>query len=1061
MTTNNKPQAHVAEKTQYLSRVHYDAKAGEHQFAVTFQYYDLETVRVLRDAVELEYLTDFFYPSPNIVQLNKPLEVDARITIRRETNIEERAVDFVNAAELTEADLDASANQVFFAMQEAYDNSLDSLKPEDDGSMSLSGKRLTNVGDPYYEMDAANKRYTDKGFADAIKDNNSVKAHATQEANRSAQSAREAANSAASSKSSSTESKAQADRAKVQADRAQTISDGVEAEGNTQVSRIQSIGEEQYQRVFTEGNKQNNRVLETGTAQSQRVTTQGDYQYSRVKAEGDTQTARVTAEGDKQFSRVEAQGEADYSRIVNISNYHFDRIEAEGAKQFKAVSDEGASQVKAVIAKGAEQVSLVNTAGTDHLSAINEAGESHLNSVNTAGDTHLKAVTAEGNKQTARVTTEGNAQHSRVLTEGNAQSERIATEGSALIETAEGEVAKATAQAVLASQHKAGAESAHTAATGEAKKAAASANEASTYLSNVQANADKATSMATNAEQYRDRCVTAETNAKASETKAASSATKAEGHATESEEAIAQTRVNAETAAEAARRAEVAAATLTGALVELGYADLSGGAYPDPYTDLNGQVRSCFWKVNVAGTVNGIDYGIGDTLVYSETLKDYYKIDNTESVTSVNGRKGAVTLSAADVGALTQAIADGRYLGKTAKAADSTLLEGKDRASIIAEARSGLAATSYGYSKGEADARFLGKTAKAADSALLEGDTKEQVIAAARSGVALAVNVYSKTDADARFLGKTAKAADSALLEGATKAAIVSEARSGLAATSYGYSKSEADGRFMKTFILEDGDGTEVAISQAKEVKFVQGSNININWTDTATGSDAAPFDLTFSVPDASTSAKGAVQLSDSTTSTSSTTAATSKALKAVADMVKAMSFEAFPVGSCFLSMTAQNPAAMLGYGTWKLITGDASLTFGDGTEQTGVASGENNPLVPLPEHTHGMSSGGHHAHSGTAASAGAHTHPLRTNPAYSSGGVSNGSINTDRSAKSDGSVALGNGSMAASSGAHTHSLSINGAGDHTHTISAAGTANATLDVRGARIAINVWQRTA
>ncbi|ENU5815588.1 phage tail fiber protein [Vibrio fluvialis] len=979
MTTNNKPQAHVAEKTQYLSRVHYDAKAGEHQFAVTFQYYDLETVRVLRDAVELEYLTDFFYPSPNIVQLNKPLEVDARITIRRETNIEERAVDFVNAAELTEADLDASANQVFFAMQEAYDNSLDSLKPEDDGSMSLSGKRLTNVGDPYYEMDAANKRYVDKGFADAIKDNNSVKAHATQEANRSAQSAREAANSAASSKSSSTESKAQADRAKVQADRAQTISDGVEAEGNTQVSRIQSIGEEQYQRVFAEGNKQNNRVLETGTAQSQRVTTQGDYQDSRVKAEGDTQTARVTAEGDKQFSRVEAQGEADYSRIVNISNYHFDRIEAEGAKQFKAVSDEGAAQVKVVIAKGAEQVGLVNTAGTDHLAAINEAGEHHLSTINSSGDSWVAAAQAE--------------------------------------------VSKAAAQAVLASQHKAGAESAHTAATGEAEKAAASANEASTYLSNVQANADKATSMATNAEQYRDRCVTAETNAKASETKAASSATKAEGHATESEEAITQTRVNAETAAEAARRAEVAAATLTGALVELGYADLSGGAYPDPYTDLNGQVRSCFWKVNVAGTVNGIDYGIGDTLVYSETLKDYYKIDNTESVTSVNGRKGAVTLSAADVGALTQAIADGRYLGKTAKAADSTLLEGKDRASIITEARSGLAATSYGYSKGEADGRFLGKTAKAADSALLEGDTKEQVIAAARSG---------------------------------------------LAATSYGYSKSEADGRFMKTFILEDGDGTEVAISQAKEVKFVQGSNININWTDTATGSDAAPFDLTFSVPDASTSAKGAVQLSDSTTSTSSTTAATSKALKAVADMVKAMSFEAFPVGSCFLSMTAQNPADMLGYGTWKLITGDASLTFGDGTEQTGVASGENTPLVPVPEHTHGMSSGGHHAHSGTAASAGAHTHSMDTT-AGNGGAISN---QTDANSKilsskegwAPNTTVYAHYSVPKAihaSGAHTHSLSISGAGDHTHTISAAGTANATLDVRGARIAINVWQRTA
>ena len=50
------------------------------------------------------------------------------------------------------------------------------------------------------------------------------------------------------------------------------------------------------------------------------------------------------------------------------------------------------------------------------------------------------------------------------------------------------------------------------------------------------------------------------------------------------------------------------------------------------------------------------------------------------------------------------------------------------------------------------------------------------------------------------------------------------------------------------TFQLEDGDGTEVTISNAKEVKFVEGENIDINWTDTDAGSDADPFDLTFTV---------------------------------------------------------------------------------------------------------------------------------------------------------------------------------------------------------------------
>lgn len=56
----------------------------------------------------------------------------------------------------------------------------------------------------------------------------------------------------------------------------------------------------------------------------------------------------------------------------------------------------------------------------------------------------------------------------------------------------------------------------------------------------------------------------------------------------------------------------------------------------------------------------------------------------------------------------------------------------------------------------------------------------------------------------------------------------------------------------LTTFQVEDGDGTEVTISHAKEWKFVEGAgdgaSIDINWTDTTPGSDADPYDLTFAV---------------------------------------------------------------------------------------------------------------------------------------------------------------------------------------------------------------------
>ena len=53
-------------------------------------------------------------------------------------------------------------------------------------------------------------------------------------------------------------------------------------------------------------------------------------------------------------------------------------------------------------------------------------------------------------------------------------------------------------------------------------------------------------------------------------------------------------------------------------------------------------------------------------------------------------------------------------------------------------------------------------------------------------------------------------------------------------------------------FVLEDDDGTEVTISNNKEVKFI-GSGITTNWTDTDNGTDADPYDLTFTIDAAQT----------------------------------------------------------------------------------------------------------------------------------------------------------------------------------------------------------------
>ena len=63
-----------------------------------------------------------------------------------------------------------------------------------------------------------------------------------------------------------------------------------------------------------------------------------------------------------------------------------------------------------------------------------------------------------------------------------------------------------------------------------------------------------------------------------------------------------------------------------------------------------------------------------------------------------------------------------------------------------------------------------------------------------------------------------------------------------------GYITSFTNTNQLTTFQVEDGDGTEVTISQGKEWKFTEGESININWTDTSNGSDSDPYDLQFSL---------------------------------------------------------------------------------------------------------------------------------------------------------------------------------------------------------------------
>lgn len=87
-----------------------------------------------------------------------------------------------------------------------------------------------------------------------------------------------------------------------------------------------------------------------------------------------------------------------------------------------------------------------------------------------------------------------------------------------------------------------------------------------------------------------------------------------------------------------------AQAAVLGSLVYMGTWSAAGGAYP------GGASKGHFYKITTPGVIGGVSFAVGDQIVHNGT--DWDKIDNTESVTTVAGKSGAVLLVPADIDGL-------------------------------------------------------------------------------------------------------------------------------------------------------------------------------------------------------------------------------------------------------------------------------------------------------------------------------------------------------------------------------------------------------------------------
>jgi hypothetical protein len=277
-----------------------------------------------------------------------------------------------------------------------------------------------------------------------------------------------------------------------------------------------------------------------------------------------------------------------------------------------------------------------NTATTKASDAVAAAGVA-IGKADEASDSADLAVAKAGEaaSSASSALTSKNAAETAASSVGT--SVTTATDAAAVATTKAGEASSSAAAALASENNAAGSES--NAATSEAN-ALTSKNTAVSAASTATTAAGAASTSATNAGN-------SESNALTYKNAAASSATAADASKTLADQ-FANAGVGVEVTPghfSAYHWSQQVASTLTNGVVYRGPWDASGGVYPAPNAV---GTAGDFYKISVAGVISTVDFAVGDNLIYNGT--DWDKIDNTEHVTSVAGRSGAITLTKTDVG---------------------------------------------------------------------------------------------------------------------------------------------------------------------------------------------------------------------------------------------------------------------------------------------------------------------------------------------------------------------------------------------------------------------------
>lgn len=158
-------------------------------------------------------------------------------------------------------------------------------------------------------------------------------------------------------------------------------------------------------------------------------------------------------------------------------------------------------------------------------------------------------------------------------------------------------------------------------------------------------------------------------------------------------------------------------------------------------------------------------------------------------------------------------------------------------------------------------------------------------------------------------------------------------------------------------------------------------------------------------------------------------------------------------VGSVVVRVDNINPSTIYG-GNWELIQGDAALRLGDGTTQNGLVQGTDLQNIVLPKHSHEMN----HTHTRGNMDFSGYFPIIITNVFQAGvGGAFLAVSNTNINQKSSYTVSANNNHGIEFKASRTWT-GVTSQPSNTNT-NEVGVDNASIDLKGAHINLNIWKR--